>query len=525
MDPCVKVLGCDFELANSLETGRRPDGNPNEAAKRLLDEIPGYPQDRGWGTRLEWGRRFLPTSGGSAYIDSDHLEINTPEHTRAEDHAAILHAGLRLAREAQVAAQEKLPHGRLHVFAAVSDGHQSWGHHLNVMVRRQLWDDIFLRKPHLAGFLATHLATAAVYTGHGCVGAGNGRPACDYQLTQRADWFEEFVGYQTTHRRPLLNLRDEPHAGSDFARMHIIYFDNVLCPVANYLKAGTTQLVLALAESGWADPGLLLDDPLGAASEVSRDLALAQPLALARRGPGWTAVDVQRALADLAGEFVAFGAAEAVVPGAAAIVRCWRETLDLLAHRDLGALARRCDWVLKYLLLDRQRGRRGFSWEAAEMKALDLLFSSLDPQEGLFWQMAAAGLVEGMPAPATVERFLTEPPDDTRAYLRAHVLRRFGEHVVDIDWDRVRFRTHPDRYWWSETALPMPDPTAFGRTVSEPVLARCPTLTDLLAALGVDTNPSAGTGVFQVGVGRAEPWGQGWDRYDNRSRSRTGWSW
>jgi proteasome accessory factor A len=304
--------------------------------------------------------------------------------------------------------------------------------------------------------------------------------------------------------------------------MHISYFDNVLCPVANYLKAGTTQLVLALAESGWADPGLLLDDPLGAAAEVSRDLSLKQPLAMAQRGHSWTAVDVQRGLLDLAGEFVDSGAAEAVVPGAAAIVRCWRETLDLLARRDLGALARRCDWALKYLLLDRQRGRRGFSWDAPEMKALDLLFSSLDPQEGLFWQMAAAGLVEGMPAPATVERFFTEPPEDTRAYLRAHVLRRFGEHVVDMDWDRVRFRTHPDRYWWSETALPMPDPTAFGRAASEPILARCTTLTELIAALGVDTNPSHGTGVIRVG---AEPWGQSWDSYDNRPRSRGGWSW
>jgi proteasome accessory factor A len=520
MDPCVKVLGCDFELANSLETGRRTDGNPTEAARRLLDEIPGYPRDRGWGTRIEWGRRFLPTSGASAYIDSDHLEINVPEHTRAADHAAILHAGLRVARQAQAAAQAKLSAGRLHVFAAVSDGHQSWGHHLNVMVRRRLWDDLFLRKPHLAGFLATHLATAPLFAGHGQVGPGNGRPTCDYQLSQRADWFEEFVGYQTTHRRPLLNLRDEPHAGSGLARMHIIYFDNVLCPVANYLKAGTTQLVLALAECGWADPGLLLDDPLGAAQEVSRDVALRQPLAMAGRGRRRTAVEVQRALADLAGEFVAAGEADAVVPEAEAIVRCWQETLDLLARRDLGALARRCDWALKYLLLDRQRGRRGLSWQAAEIKALDLLFSSLDPEEGLFWQMAAAGLVEDMPAPEVVERFLQEPPDDTRAYLRAHVLRRFGEHVVDMDWDRVRFRTHPDRYWWSETALPMPDPTAFGRADSAPILERCTTLAELIAAFGAEPSGSpAGWVTVQP-----EPWGQRWDRYETRPPSR-GSSW
>ena len=69
-----------------------------------------------------------------------------------------------------------------------------------------------------------------------------------------------------------------------------------------------------------------------------------------------------------------------------------------------------------------------------DMKCLDLLFSSLDPQEGLFWQMAAAGQVENMPPAETVERYVAEPPDDTRAYLRAHALRRFGEHVASMNW-------------------------------------------------------------------------------------------
>src|SRR5262249_18231529 len=171
VETCIKVLGADFELANSLDTDRR-DGNPGEASKRLLDEIPGYPKHHWGGSLIEWGRRFLPGNGGSAYIDSDHLEINVPEHTRAADPAAIIHTGLRLARQAQAAASAKLPVGKINVMAAVSDGHQSWGHHLNVCVTRRFFVDMFTRKPHLAGWLATHLATAVVYAGHGQVGPG-----------------------------------------------------------------------------------------------------------------------------------------------------------------------------------------------------------------------------------------------------------------------------------------------------------------------------------------------------------------
>jgi len=521
VEPCKKIIGCDFELANSLERNGRMDGNVGEAAKLLLDEISGYPRQRGWGgSFLEWGRRFLEGNGGSAYIDSDHLEINLPEHARAADHAAVLHAGLRIARNAQVAAQEKLSRGRLNVMAAVSDGHESWGHHLNIMVSRQLFDQMFTRKPHLIGFFGTHLATASIYAGHGHVGPGNKRAACDYQLSQRADWFEELIGQQTTHERPLLNLRDEAHAGRDLARMHIIAFDNVLCPVANLLKAGTTQLVLAMAEAGWADAAAQLDDPLAAFAEVSRDLTLKKALPLVGRGRQGSAVEIQRRLADLAGEFVASGEGGDAVPDAAAIVALWQETLDRLARRDLEALTGRCDWVLKYLLLDRFRARRGLAWESPDMKCLDLLFSSLDPQEGLFWQMAAAGQVENMPASETIERFVAEPPDDTRAYLRAHALRRFGEHVATLNWDRIRFRLQSDRFWWSEAVLAMPDPSRLGRAESEPLLAKSETLTELIAAVGTEPEPDSYFGRS----GRGDSWSYRTGA-QARSASDGSWSW
>src|SRR6185369_1468477 len=133
MEPCLKVLGADFELANAIESPSARCGDVGRAARLLLHEIDGLPRRDWWGgTAIEWGRRFLPTNGSSAYIDSDHLEINLPEHTRAEDHAAIVFAGLRLAREAQLAATAKLDSDEsINVTCAVSDTRKSWGHHLN----------------------------------------------------------------------------------------------------------------------------------------------------------------------------------------------------------------------------------------------------------------------------------------------------------------------------------------------------------------------------------------------------------
>ena len=72
------------------------------------------------------------------------------------------------------------------------------------------------------------------------------------------------------------------------------------------------------------------------------------------------------------------------------------------------------------------------TWRSPELKCLDLRYASLDPREGLFLQLAAAGHVEAMPSAERIERFVNEPPDETRAYLRAHLLRRFGEDVMDM---------------------------------------------------------------------------------------------
>ena len=128
--------------------------------------------------------------------------------------------------------------------------------------------------------------------------------------------------------------------------------------------------------------------------------------------------------------------------------------------------------------------------------------------------MAATGQVEDMPAPETVERFVAEPPDDTRAYLRAQRLRRFGEHVASLNWDRIRFRVQSARYWWSETVLAMPDPSRLGRAESEPLLEKSATLAELVEAVGGEAEPesysgsSGGGGSWGNSSGGGSPWGR-----------------
>ena len=99
--------------------------------------------------------------------------------------------------------------------------------------------------------------TRQVFTGAGKVGSENGADAVDFQISQRADFFEEEVGLETTLKRPIVNTRDEPHADPQkYRRLHVIVGDANLCEVATFLKVGTTAIVLAMIEDGFIDKDL-----------------------------------------------------------------------------------------------------------------------------------------------------------------------------------------------------------------------------------------------------------------------------
>ena len=76
-----------------------------------------------------------------------------------------------------------------------------------------------------------------------------------FQLSQRADFFEEEVGLETTLKRPIVNTRDEPHCdGQKYRRLHVIVGDANLCEVATFLKVGTTAIVLSMIEDDVSSP-------------------------------------------------------------------------------------------------------------------------------------------------------------------------------------------------------------------------------------------------------------------------------
>jgi len=545
-----KLVGSDVELGNMILGRESRDGTGAAAARMLLRRVDGFPTSSGyavpnsdgykaggvpapgyaatepcdagyygWGSPRglwgyggsygaanpqDWGRKYLSSNGGCVYIDLDHLELCTPEVLSARDHLAASRAMLLIAREAMLAADEELPRGqRLVVLVNNSDGNSNaYGSHLSFLITRSEWHRLFeLLYPDLF-LLAAFQASSIVVTGAGKVGAENGHDPVAYQISQRADFIETLTGPQTTWRRPLVNTRDEPlcgfhRRGSDagsldhqMARLHCIFYDNTLCHVSSFLKVGMMQVLLAMLEAGHRDPGLILEDPVTALHTWSHDPDLRARAPLGS-GTTVTAVELQRAFLERAKAFVRSEGELEHVPDASLIVELWDDTIAKLEARSFDALRPRLDWILKRSLLERAlRDRPDLDWSSPEIKHLDLLYSSLDDADGLYWACERAGAVERIVTDGEIERFIHQPPEDTRAWTRAMLLRRTGRPGVDhTDWDEIKVVVGRNRWGWPSTrTVTLADPLGFTKADSEPDFSRADSLSNLLDSLTGATN-------------------------------------
>ena len=529
-----KLCGADFELGNLVLGMDLPRGTGALASHLLLREFDGLPLSRknqsvcycpactarrraleyGYTTAeslgeecsmtkygsgynaQDWGRKFL-SNGGCAYIDLDHLELCIPEVLSAHDHMAASHAMLRKARAALQTANARLPEGKKIVgLANNSDGQgHSYGSHLNFLLTRRAWSDLFERRLQHLLFLAAYQASSIVFTGQGKIGAENNRPPVPYQISQRADFFEVLMGLQTTWNRPLVNSRDEALCGpwyghqaspdsANKARLHVIFYDQILCHTASVLKVGVMQIILAMIEAGRIRTSFTLDDPVEAVRQWSHDPTLQRHAQLAS-GRKLTAVELQLHFWEEAERFVVGGGCAGIVPDAQRILELWGDTLRKLRARDYPALTRRLDWVLKLQILQRARQQRpDLEWSSPEIKHLDLMYASLD-DDGLYWTFEKNGLVDTLVTDAEIERFRTEPPENTRAWTHANLLRLAEPQQVErVDWDSITFSQKGDDYGRRESTANLTNPLGFTRTACEQVFQNGATLEEALEILG-----------------------------------------
>ena len=277
-----------------------------------------------------------------------------------------------------------------------------------------------------------------VFTGAGKVGSENGAGAVDYQISQRADFFEEEVGLETTLKRPIVNTRDEPHADPQlYRRLHVIAGDANLCEVATFLKVGTTAIVLAMVEDGFIEKDLSIIGPVAAMRTVSHDPTCRATVELLDGGR-LTAVELQWEFLRLAQKYAdetgldACGGDEV---GGMVLAR-WESVLTDL-ERDPMLLDGQLDWVTKLSLLQAYIDRDGLEWSDPKLSLLDLQYHDVRPDRSLYEKLVRAGKVERLVEEADVLEAITVAPVTTRAWFRGGCLARWPDSVVAANWDSL----------------------------------------------------------------------------------------
>lgn len=379
------------------------------------------------------------TNGARYYVDHAHPELSTPECADPLSVVRYDRAAERIVERSMRAALRMLPPGQeLVVYKNNSDGKgNSYGCHENYLMDRQA---PFGR---IVAHATAHFVSRQIFTGSGKVGTeapGLGAREVPFQLTQRADFFEEEVGLETTLKRPIINTRDEPHAdATKYRRLHVIVGDANMSEVSTFLKVGTTTFVLTMIEDDFLPRSFVLESPVQAMRQVSYDLTLRKPLRLLD-GTTVTALDMQWELYERARKYASERGTESVGgPVAEQVLTRWEAVLGQLED-DPMQLADQLDWVAKYRLIEGYRERNGLDWADTKLRALDLQYHDLRPDKCLFRRLG----VERLVTDAEIDHATTNPPRETRAYFRGECLRRWSDQVVAANWDSLVFDVGTD---------------------------------------------------------------------------------
>ncbi len=213
-------------------------------------------------------------------------------------------------------------------------------------------------------------------------------------------------------------------------RLQIAVGDSNRAEQAEYLRIGTTLLVIDAIEAGHLPEPVRPRKPITALRQICADPTLAARIELAG-GESCTALELQRSYLEACREFL--HQHENPPPEAWQILSLWEETLDTLEH-DPSELVGALDWVTKQFLLE--KAGHNAAWEVR--KKIDLRYHELSA-EGYFDRLQSTGIAATILDPAEVEYALRNPPSGTPATVRGRYIREFagGEEHIAVNWRRI----------------------------------------------------------------------------------------
>jgi len=410
-------------------------------------------------------------NGGRLYVDGAHPEYSTPECTNPRDIVIYEKAGEKLMQIClENANRIRKEEERYILYKNNTDSKgNSYGYHENYLMRRSTPFDRIVQS------LVPFLVTRQIYAGAGKVGSEDKENPAQFQISQRADFFETLIDLNTMAKRPIINTRDEPHADPElFRRFHVIVGDSNMSEFSTYLKIGTTVLVLHMIDNGIFFEGLELEDPVKAIKMISRDLTLRQTVKLVS-GKKVTPVDIQRIYLERCYEYYS---QNPQVPYAMEVLNYWEDTLDKL-EKDPMELSKKLDWVIKFQLIDNYRERKGLGWDDPKLNMIDLQYHDLNPERGIYYTMLKNGYIDSFITEGMVLIAKDTPPADTRAFFRGMCIKKYPKEIYAASWSSILF----DIGNYTIKRVPLLHPLKGTKEIAGDIIAKSDTADELIKNL------------------------------------------
>jgi hypothetical protein len=369
-----------------------------------------------WRINGEFRYKWL-TNGGLVYEDCGHPEYASPEASNPLDAMKYSKAGESLVKNSVRNSKQhdffKHVSDGFRIGSGIIHGRGSFGAHESYSLDAFL--DISARSSFFQGILP-FFTTRIIYAGAGGIDCGT------YEISQRKERTKNMITLAREERynshsedyRAFFKVKDEWNSN----RLHVTCGDANMSEVAEYLKLGTTALVLDLAEDEQLKNSFKFIDLLKDFPKISRDLTLKKRFET-NRGK-MTAIEVQRYYQELAQ--ANYNGRDKMTDD---ILTRWKFVLDTL-ETDPMKLDRQIDWVIKKKLIDSYMNKTEKSITDSSVKNINLMYHDTDKSKGLFYLLQNKGLVDRLLTGEQIKHAVNNAPEDTRAWIRGAFIKKYG---------------------------------------------------------------------------------------------------
>ncbi len=214
-------------------------------------------------------------------------------------------------------------------------------------------------------------------------------------------------------------------------RLQLGFSDSNRAQVAEYLKVGTTLLVLKMLEQGFIHNEVpIIKKPIKALKKINFDPGLKTRIDLIN-GTTMTALELQKWYLEAAQRFIK--QSKDIHIEFYEVVRLWQETLTLL-EQDPGQLIGRIDWITKRYLLETS----GKNADYDTKKKIDIGYHELGT--GYFDLLENKGLAPVLVTEEEVNEAVRKPSSPLKTRLRSRFIKSlaYEGQKVKITWDSVQ---------------------------------------------------------------------------------------